>query len=121
MRYQQFITERKDPGLLLKGEFRSYYMPVAQREGGWFPAGDIIEDTDSHDQVGLLSDIITYQIFRYENDVGSLDDIQSPDDGTVAARIWLPDDYKPPTPEELAQRRRESIQKLKDMGLWRES
>jgi hypothetical protein len=116
MRYQGFVTERKDPSLELKGEYQAYYVPVQQRDGGWFPAGPANLDA-GYDQVDMLSNVLHYQIYRNKEDCGPLDDIASPDGHTVVARYWLEDDYEPPTKEELAARRADAIDYLRSIGV----
>jgi hypothetical protein len=116
MRYQGFVTERKDPTLQLKAEYRAYYIPVQQQEGGWFPAGPPQPDT-ACDQVGILSNVLHFQIYRTEDDCGPLDDIVSPDGHTVVARYWLEDDYTPPTEEQQAQREADAIEYLRSIGV----
>ena len=120
MKYQGFITERKDGDLALRAEYRSYYIPVEERDGGWFPAGKAVEDTDSNDQVGLLSTVLNFQINRPNDGCGPLDDLASPDGHTIVARYWLEDDYVPPTAEQIAAKIAEAQDKLRSMGLWKE-
>jgi hypothetical protein len=116
MKYQGFITERKDPSLELKAEYRCYYIPVTEHEGGWMPAGTSQEDT-GYSQADMLSNVLHYQVFR--PDVGGqLDDIASPDGHTVVARYWLEDDYTPPSPEEHQRRHEDAVRQLKDMDVW---
>lgn len=118
MKYQGFITERKDPTLQLKAEYRAYYLPVQERDGGWMPAGPAKEDA-GYSQADMLSNVLHHQVFR--PDVGGpLDDIASPDGYTVVARYWLDDDYQPPTPLEQQQQLDDAKQQLRDMGVWRD-
>lgn len=119
MRYQGFVTERKDPSLQLKAEYRAYYVPVHQREGGWFPAGPAKLDT-FYDQVDILSNVLHFQIYRTSDDCGPLDDIVSPDGHTVVARYWLADDYAPPTEEQKAERRAAAVEYLRSIGVWKD-
>lgn len=119
MRYQGFITERKDPSLQLKAEYRAYYVPVQQREGGWFPAGQAQIDP-IYDQVAMLTNTLSYQICRQSDDCGPLDDIVSPDGHTVVARYWLEDDYVPPTQEQMEERWRQASEFLRSQGIGRD-
>lgn len=116
MKYQGFVTERKDPSLQLKAEYRAYYVPVHQQEGGWFPAGPALPDP-KYTQADILSNVLQYQIHRNKVDCGPLDDIVSPDGHTVVARYWLEDDYVPPTPEQQAEKRAEVIAYLRSIGV----
>lgn len=119
MKYQGFVTERKDPTLLLKAEYRAYYLPVKEHEGGWIPAGSPMADS-GYSQSDMLSNVLHYQVFR--PDVGGpLDDIASPDGHTVVARYWIEDDHSPPTPEEHRLRMDKARQQLREMGVWRDS
>jgi hypothetical protein len=120
MKYQGFITERKDPSLQLKAEYRAYYLPVREHEGGWMPAGAAQEDA-GYTQADMLSNVLTYQVSRPTPACGPLDDIASPDGHTVVARYWIEDDYSPPTPEEQQRQHEEAVQKLRDMGVWRDT
>ncbi len=54
----------------------------------------------------------SFQVYRLGDPIGPLDDIPSPDGFTVVARYWLPDDYRPATPEERAAKRSEAEIKL---------
>ena len=119
MRYQGFVTERKDPALELKAEYRAYYVPVQQREGGWFAAGPAQSDP-TYDQVECLGNVTFFQLYRNKEDCGPLDDIASPDGHAVVARYWLDDDYVPPTPEQMAERHRKTVEFMKSQGLWRD-
>jgi hypothetical protein len=113
LKYHGFITEEKNTGDILKSTFRGYYIPVEERDGGWMPAGPATEDPD--DQVNLYSRVYSFQVYRLGDPTGPLDDLPSPDGHTVVCRYWLPDDYRPATPEERAAKRAEAEQAAKEI------
>jgi hypothetical protein len=119
MKYQGLITERPDLSLLLKAEYHAYYVPVKFHEGGWFAAGPARLDPID-DQVELLSNVLTYQLFQNRDECGPLDDLVSPDGHTVVARYWMEDDYEPPTPAQKEERQQQVIGYLKSIGVWRD-
>ena len=116
MKYQQIIMGRQ-PGPD-SFEYRQFYVPVALQDGRWMPCGDMREETHRFSQGTIM--ICSSEYDPDTNDCGPLSDIDAPPEWEVMARLWLNDDYVPPSDEVLDEIDRRAIQRMKDLGLWRE-
>ncbi len=117
MRYQEYIIGRElAPD---NYDLRQFSVPVHQVDGKWVPAGEPFEETHLSDRFDMMLSIYEFQVYT-DNTCGKLDDMPCPEGWKVMAREWLPDDYVPPSPEEIEQRRKDAIEHLKKMGVWRD-
>lgn len=117
MRYQYYIVGRETAPNHY--DLRRFTMPVHSVGGQWVAASDPTEETHLCNRFDLLMDVDEFQVHT-DNTAGKLDDLPCPDGWRVLARDWLPDDYAPPTPEEVEQQRAEAIEHLKKLGVWRD-
>ncbi len=104
MKYQSYVTGRKQNG---EYEFRRFYCPVTLQDGKWMPASLPVEDTHFYPQVELAMDVAEYDT-QADAECGDLEDIPRPAGWSVLCRHWLPDDYVPPTAEELKKQEAEA-------------
>lgn len=100
-------------------DLRQFSVPVSQVDGKWAPAGEPFEETHLTDHLEMMIAVDEFQIHT-DNSCGPLDDLPCPDGWKVMAREWLPDDYTPPTEDEVRARDEAAIQKMKDMGMWKD-
>jgi hypothetical protein len=117
MRYQEYIIGRElGPR---RYDLRQFSVPVHQVDGKWVPAGEPFEETHLTDHLAMMISVDEFQIHT-DNTCGKLDDMPCPAGWKVMTREWLPDDYTPPTQEEVDQRTKDAIDKLRQMGVWRD-
>jgi hypothetical protein len=119
VRRQYYIAGRLSGGDIAGYLFRRFAVSVRESEGRWVPDGPPIEETHLYDPVEIALDLEHWQIHT-TNTAGKLDDMPCPEGWRVMARDWLPDDYSPPAEGEIEQRRKDAIEHLKKMGVWRD-
>jgi hypothetical protein len=112
MKYQQIImAQRVGPQ---DTEFRQFYVPVEDRDGRWLPCGKMREE---HVSPGaMLTGVSEYECGGNDT-CGPLEDIPAIEGWKVVARLWLPDDYVPPSAEVLEEGLRRAREYLAKM--WR--
>jgi hypothetical protein len=117
MRFQEYIIGKE----FARGDYdlRKFSVPVHRVDGKWVPAGEPFEETHLTDRLDMMISIDEFQIHT-DNTEGKLDDMPCPAGWKVMTREWLPDDYVPPSLEEIEQRRKDAIEHLKKMGVWRD-
>ena len=110
MKYQLAVFgKRVSPDLT---RFQQVYFPVDQRDGAWVPCGPLRPDPGVLDEGDMFMNAAAY-LDGTGRDCGPLEDITPPEGWTVEARLWLPDDYVPPSQEVLEEgesRARELVQ-----------
>lgn len=117
MKYQYYIIGREaSPNHY---DLRRFVVPVHDVGGQWVPAGEATEETDIWHRFDLMLDINEFQIHT-DNTAGKLDDLPCPDGWRVLARDWLPDDYAPPTAEEMELKTKEAVEHLRKIGIWKD-
>jgi|GEM_PF-4305136 len=110
MKYQQIImAKRIGPE---DTEFRQFYVPVEERDGKWMPCGAMREEHVS--QASMFGSVDEYEHGGGES-CGALADLAAPDGWFVASRLWLPDNYVPPSAEVLEEGERRARKHLKEM------
>lgn len=115
MKYQEIVMARSNGPRA--EQYRQFYVPVAQQDGRWLPCGDMREETHRYSQATMGIGIT--ECDPDTNDCGPLSDIPAPDGWTVVSRLWLNDDYVPPSDEVLEETDRRAVQQMKDLGLWK--
>ena len=110
MKYHQVIMARRvSPDT---SEFRQFYVPVEERDGRWVPCGEMREEHIS--QESMSAGISEYMHGGGET-CGPLDDIPSADGWSAVSRLWLHDNYVPPSAEVLEEGERRARKYLKEM------
>jgi len=100
MKYHQIImAKRVAPDAT---DFRQFYVPVEERDGTWVPCGPMREETDRYTQGSIFAGVCAYEGSGIDP-AGPLDGVPAPDGWRVVARMWLPDDYVPPSAEVLEE------------------
>lgn len=117
MKYQMYIIGKE----LAPNHYdlRQFSVPVHQVEGLWVPAGTPTEETDLTHRFEIILNIYEFQVYT-DNTCGKLDDLPCPEGWKVMAREWLPDDYVPPTKEDVARKDAEAIAHLRKLGVWKD-
>lgn len=117
MKYQMYIIGKEvAPN---QYDLRQFSVPVHLVDGKWLPAGEPHEETDITDRLDMILSVHEFQVGT-DNTFGQLDDMPCPEGWKVMVREWLPDDYIPKTKEQDEVERQAAIQKLKDMGVWKD-
>lgn len=117
MKYQGYIIGKElAPN---NYDLRQFSVPVHQVDGAWFPAGKPHEETSITHRLDMVMSVHEFQVHT-DNTCGPLDDLPCDDGWKVMARYWLPDDYVPPTPDDVERGRQEAIDHLKKMGVWKD-
>lgn len=112
MKYHQIIMVRRVSRQF--SEFRQFYVPVEERDGTWVTCGPMREETDRVTQGSIVVGLSAYEGSEMEP-AGPLEDIAAPDGWRVVARMWLPDDYVPPSAEVLEEGYRRARAYLREM------
>jgi hypothetical protein len=110
MKYQQIIMVRRIGPQ--DSEFRQFYVPVEDRDGRWMPCGELRQEHVS--QQSMLGSVGEYEHGGGDT-CGPLDDIPHIDGWSPVSRLWLPDDYVPPSAEVLEEGERRARKYLKEM------
>lgn len=116
MKYQKYVIVRlpePDTGL---PEYRRFSVPVRERDGRWLPAGKPYEETHLYDEDTIALDVFFAREHGVAEAGGPLSDIPAPDGWGVVTREWLPDNYTPPSKQEMRQRDIDMLRDLKTMG-----
>lgn len=100
MKYHQIIMFRRVSRQF--SEFRQFYVPVEERDGTWVTCGPMREETDRYTQGSIFAEVCAYEGSGIDP-AGPLEDIATSDGWQVVARMWLPDDYVPPSAEVLEE------------------
>jgi hypothetical protein len=112
MKYQQIIMARRvSPD---DGEFRQFYVPVEERDGTWVPCGPMREETHRVTHAAMFGSIDEYEHGGGET-CGPLSGIEAPPGWFVASRLWLPENYVPPSDEVREEGYRRAEAYLKEM------
>jgi hypothetical protein len=112
MKYHQVIMARRvSPDT---SEFRQFYVPVEERDGTWVTCGPMREETDRLTQGSIFVGLSAYEGSGAEP-AGPLDGIDAPPGWSVVARMWLPDNYVPPSDEVREEGYRRAEAYLKEM------
>ena len=112
MKYQQIImAKRVGPE---DTEFRQFYVPVEERDGTWVPCGPMREETDLVTPVEMFGSVSDYEHGCGEG-CGALADVPAPDGWSTVSRMWLPDNYVPPSAEVREEGHRRATEYLKEM------
>lgn len=112
MKFHQIIMYRRVSPQF--SEFRQFYVPVEERNGRWFPAGPLREETGRVTQASIFGNLSEYEGCEMEP-AGPLDAIPAPAGWTVIASMWLPDNYVPESREVMEERERRAKAYLKRM------
>ena len=112
MKYHQIIMFRRVSRQF--SEFRQFYVPVEERDGTWVTCGPMREETDRVTQGSIFCGLAEYEGSEMEP-AGPLEDIAAPHGWQVVARMWLPDDYVPPSAEVLEEGYRRARAYLQEM------
>lgn len=116
MKYQKYVIVRlpePDTGM---PEYRRFSVLVRQQSGRWLPAGAPYEETHLYNDDTIALDVFFAREHGTADEGGPLSDIPAPDGWGVVTREWLPDDYTPPSKQELRQRDIDILRDLKTMG-----
>lgn len=119
MRYQEYIIGKEICSNPCIYDFRKFSVPIHSVAGSWLPAGEPFEETHLCHRFDMMISVYEFQVYT-DNTCGYLDDMPCPEGWLVMARYWLPDDYVPPTEEEVEEQRQAAIGHLKKMGVWRD-
>lgn len=116
MKYQKYVIVRlpePDTGM---PEYRRFSVPVRQESGRWVPAGTPFDETHLYDADDIAIDVFFAREQGTATEGGTLDDIPAPVGWGVVTREWLPDNYSPPSKQEMRQRNIDMLRDLKTMG-----
>jgi len=116
MKYQQIVYVREFS--LEEHGARQFYVPVVERDGFMEPCGPMREETHMLTQSEIFMAIAEYQAGGEGKPIP--EGTPSLPGWDPAAVLPLPDDYVPESWEVREEGRQRAIQKLRDMGLWRD-
>lgn len=116
MKYQKYVIVRLPEPSKGLPEYRQFSVPVRRESGRWVPAGTPYEETHLYDIDTIALDVFIAREQGIADGGGPLSDMPAPDGWGVVTREWLPDDYTPPSQQELRQRDIDMLRDLKTMG-----
>jgi hypothetical protein len=116
MGYQKYAIVRLPEPETGMPEYRLFSVPVRSESGRWVSAGTRYEETHLYDEDTIAIDVHFARQHGTATEGGALDGIPAPDGWGVVTKEWLPDDYTPPSKQELRQRDIDMLRDLKGMG-----
>ena len=115
-KYQKYVMVRLPEPETGLPEYRRFSVPVRKEAGRCIPAGVPYEETHLYDADDIALDVFFAREQGTATEGGSLGDVSAPDGWGVVTREWLPDDYTPPSKQELRQRDIDMLRDLKGIG-----
>jgi len=116
MKYQKYVIVRLPEPETGMPEYRRFSVPVRKETDRWIPAGVPYEETHLYDADDIALDVFFAREQGTATEGGSLGDVPAPNGWGVVTREWLPDDYTPPSKQEMRQREIEMLRDLKTLG-----
>ncbi len=110
MKYQCIIMGGDTPET--KDVLRQFYVPVKEQDGRWLPCGAMVEEKVPQMDIFVTA---TEYLDADESECGPLADIPPLPGFKVEARLWLPDNYVPESPEVREEGERRAKDYLREM------